>query len=87
MIHIVKRVGVELIWIVGACTVGATIWILIASGYEAASDAYWAANGHPPPRGMYRSPHEWRFVILLAPYLMSTVFRLVSLGAKRPSVA
>ena len=67
MIRIAKRIGVELIWFIGACAVGLWIWVMIASGYEGASDTYWTANGHPPPPGMYRAPREWRFVILLAP--------------------
>jgi hypothetical protein len=76
MARIMKRLGVELIWFVGACVVGAIIWVLIASGYEAASDAYWATNGHPPPRGTYQAPWDWRFVIMLAPYPASWALRL-----------
>ena len=40
MARIMKRLGVELIWFVGACLVGAIIWVLIAGSYEAASDAH-----------------------------------------------
>jgi hypothetical protein len=71
-----KRVGVELVWFIGACAVGAFIWVAIAGGYEGASDAYWTANGHPPPAGMFRAPWEWRFVITLVPYGVIMALRL-----------
>lgn len=83
MTRLMKLVGVELLWFVVACAVGAYIWITIALGYNNASDAYWTANGHPPPDGMYRSPHEWRFVITLAPYLLSAAIRVFEAGTKR----
>jgi hypothetical protein len=79
MLRFGKRLGVELVWLLGACALGAYVWIMIASRYENSVDTYWTANGHPPAVGMYRAPREWRFVIMLAPYLI----RIVWLGARR----
>jgi hypothetical protein len=77
VIRVLKLVGVELIVFLCACAVGAFIWILIASGYEGATDAYMAANGgYSPPPGMFRAPHEWRFVILFAPYTVAMALRV-----------
>ncbi len=38
---------------------------------------YWTPHGHPPPVGMYRAPWEWRLAIMLAPYAVVMVVRLV----------
>jgi hypothetical protein len=78
-----KRFGVEFLFFLCATAVGMFIWVAIASYYENLRDAYWTANGHPTPPGMYRAPREWRFVILLAPYLMSIALRICWPGAKR----
>lgn len=78
-----KRVGIELIWLTCLCVLGAITWVVIASAYNEASDAYWTANGHPPPEGMFRTPSEWRFGFLFAPYLASVAIRLLLAGAKR----
>jgi hypothetical protein len=83
MSGLVKRVGVELIWLACLCAIGAAAWIAIASWYNGASDAYWTANGHPPPEGMFRAPWEWRFVILFTPYLASVAIRLLLTGVQR----
>jgi hypothetical protein len=83
MLRFGKLIGVELLWFLGACAVGAMVWIVIASSYNNASDAYWTANGHPPPLGMYRAPWEWRFVITLTPYLLSVVIRTLQAGTRR----
>jgi hypothetical protein len=77
------RVGVEVIWLVCLCAIGALAWLVTASWYNNVSDAYWTANGHPPPAGMFRPPWEWRFVILSAPYLVSIAVRLLLTGAQR----
>lgn len=83
MLRFTKLIGVELLWFVCASAAGAMIWIVIASGYNNASDAYWTANGHPPPLGMYRAPWEWRFAISLTPYLLSVVVRIFQARTKR----
>lgn len=83
MLRVGKFVGVELLWFMSACAVGAMIWIVIASSYNNASDAYWTAHGHPPPLGMYRAPWDWRFVITLTPYLLSVAIRTLQAGINR----
>jgi len=60
---VMKRIGVELIWLVCLCAIGACAWIAIASWHNELSDAYWTANGHPPPEGMFRAPWEWPLAV------------------------
>jgi len=81
---VARLVGVELLWLVGGCLLGMVLWVAVASSYNEASDAYWTANGHPPPPGTgYDSPFHLRFVYLFAPYATSVVIRLLAIGTRR----
>ena len=75
MARIVKRVGVELVWFIGAWAVGMWFWMTVVAGHEENSTR--AVAGQLPLQSWPDIPYEWRFVLLLAPYTLSILFRLV----------
>lgn len=83
MRELLKRVGLESIWLVLGCALGAFTWIGVASYYNEVSDAYWTANGHPPPLPEYATPDHLRFVFLFAPYAATVAIRLLLVAAAR----
>jgi len=80
---IAKRVGIEAIWLLGGCAVGAWIWMQVASYHENAVDTYWTANGHPPPFSEYAAPTHLIPVFIFAPYVVTVAIRLLRTGTKR----
>ena len=73
MLRFAKRLGVELIWFVCACAVGMWFWMTVVAGHE---DSTRAVQGLPPLQSWPDISYEWRFVVLLTPYVLSVVFRL-----------
>jgi hypothetical protein len=74
MKRLLKRVGGELLWLACACATGAYAWMAITAGHEENSTR--AVNGLPALQGVRDIPYEWRFTILLAPYVLIVVLRL-----------
>jgi hypothetical protein len=74
MKRLLKRVGGELLWLACACAAGAYAWMAIAAGGEENSTR--AINGLPALQGVPDIPYEWRFTIMLAPYVLIVVLRL-----------
>jgi hypothetical protein len=82
MSGIAKRLGIEAGWLVAGVGAGAFLWVLVASGYENRTDAYWTMYGHPPPPGTFRSPAHLMPAFVCGPYFASVLTRLVWSGKK-----
>jgi hypothetical protein len=69
------------------CVFGFWLAVTVASPYEGMSDAYWTANGHPPPPGLYEEPRYLNWLLLFGPYAATAVVRGSRAAVKRISPA
>jgi hypothetical protein len=82
MRRLMKRFGIEVALLFAGCAVGAWIWVLVASSSNEAADAFWSANGLPPPLGAYAVPAHLMPVVILAPYAAAVAIRLVLMATE-----
>jgi hypothetical protein len=83
MTRILRRVGIEAGLLLLGPVFGFWLVISVASYYDGASDAYWTANGHPPPPGLYGEPRHLNWVLLFGPYVAAVAVRGFLPAAKR----
>jgi hypothetical protein len=75
MTRILRRVGIEAGLLLLGFVFGFWLAGSVASYYNGASDAYWTANGHPPPPGLCGQPRHLNWVLLFSPYAAAVAVR------------